>query len=253
MPFTTIHSYHDVIDHLLDHFGGLEGGRNVKMAKRAILAAYRSLPTVYNWSYYYKRGRVASVAAYSTGTIAYDHTGGTYERQATLTSGTWPSWAARGILRINDIDYDVHERISDTVVTLSVNSNPGADVASSTTYTLSRDAYPLPFDFQSADQLGMLIKTGLGLRMFHRASGLPHTVRESQATTQGFTRSWLIPTTTGQCPCISIRHQARRTHLISFIKEDQRHLSLTRTRPGRSLSPSRLARLLVMEPPSTQI
>ena len=153
MPFTAIHTYHDVVDHLLDHFGGLEGGRNLKMAKRAVLGAYRSLPTVYNWSYYYKRGRITSVAAYSTGTIEYDHTGGTYERQATLTSGTWPSWAARGILRIDSVDYDVQERKSDTVVTLSVNSNPGADVASSTTYTLSRDAYPLPIDFQSADQL----------------------------------------------------------------------------------------------------
>ena len=153
MPFVAIHTYHDVLDHLLDHFGGLEGGRNVKMAKRSILAAYRSLPAVYNWSYYYKRGRVTSVAAYSTGTIEYDHTGGTYERQATLTSGTWPSWAARGILRISDVDYEVQDRKSDTVITLSVNSNPGADVASSTTYTLSRDAYPLPIDFQSADQL----------------------------------------------------------------------------------------------------
>jgi hypothetical protein len=36
---------------------------------------------------------------------------------------------------------------------LSVNSNPGADVASSTSYTFSRDAYPLPIDFQAADQL----------------------------------------------------------------------------------------------------
>jgi hypothetical protein len=153
MPFTAIHTYHDVVDHLLDHFGGLEGGRNLKMAKRAALAAYRTLPSVYNWSYFYKRGRITSVAAYSTGTIAYDHTGGTYERQVTLTSGTWPSWAARGILRISNIDYDVHERKSDTVVTLSASSNPGADVASSTTYTLSRDAYPLPVDFQSADQL----------------------------------------------------------------------------------------------------
>ena len=153
MPSMAIHTYHDVLDHLLDHFGGLEDGRNVKMAKRAILSAYRQLPTVYNWSYYYKRGRIASAAAYSTGTIEYDDTGGTYERQVTLTSGTWPSWAARGILRIDSVDYEIHDRKSDTVITLSVNSNPGSNVAALTTYSLSRDAYPLPIDFQAADQL----------------------------------------------------------------------------------------------------
>lgn len=152
MGSTPIHSYHDIVDHLLDHFGGLEDGRNLKMTKRATLSAYRQLPTLYNWSYYYKRGRVSTVAAYSAGTIAYDHTGGTYERQVTLTSGTWPSWAARGIVQVDNVNYDVYERKSDTVITLS-ESNPGADLAASTKYTLSRDAYPLPFDFQSADQL----------------------------------------------------------------------------------------------------
>ena len=158
MGTTPIHSYHDIVDHLLDYFGGLEDGRNIKMSKRAILSAYRQLPTLYNWSYYYKRGRVTSVAAYSTGTVAYDHAGGTYARQVTLTGGTWPSWAARGIVQISNVSYDVHERKSDTVITLSVNSNPGADLTAGTSYKLSRDAYPLPVDFQSTDQLRNVTK-----------------------------------------------------------------------------------------------
>jgi len=158
MPSTPIHTYHDVVDHLLDHFGGLEDGRNLKMAKRSVLSAYRQFPTLYNWSYYYKRGRITSVAAYSTGTIAIDHTGGTYERQVTLTGGTWPSWAASGILQIGNVSYDVHERKSDTVITLSVNSNTGADVVAGASYTLSRDAYPLPLDFQTLDNLRNVTK-----------------------------------------------------------------------------------------------
>ena len=32
--------------------------------------------------------------AYLTGTVAYDHQGGTYDRLLTLTDGTWPAWAA---------------------------------------------------------------------------------------------------------------------------------------------------------------
>ena len=149
---TVIHTFHDLIDHLLDHFGGVEQGRNVKMAKRAILSAYRGIPAAYNWSYYYKRGRVTTQAAYSTGTVAYDHTGGANERMVTLTGGTWPSWVARGLLRIDSIDYSVDERKSDTVLTLSINSNPGADIAAGQDYTVVRDSYPLPVDFQSADQ-----------------------------------------------------------------------------------------------------
>lgn len=155
MPSSTtpLHTFHDAIDHLLDHFGGVEQGRNVKMAKRAIFAAYRALPAVYNWSYYYKRGRISSVAAYTTGTVTYDHTGGANERIVTLVGGTWPSWAANGILRIGSIDYVVDTRVSDTVLVLSINSNPGDDVTTASSYTLARDSYPLPIDFQSADQL----------------------------------------------------------------------------------------------------
>lgn len=149
---TTIHTFHDVIDHLLDHFGGVEQGRNVKMAKRSILSAYRGLPAAYNWSYYYKRGRVTTQAAYSTGTIAYDHTGGANERMITLSGGVWPSWVARGLVRIGSIDYSVDERKSDTILTLSINSNPGADIAAGESYSVARDSYPLPVDFQSADQ-----------------------------------------------------------------------------------------------------
>jgi len=148
-----IHTFHDVIDHLLDHFGGVEQGRNVKMSKRAVFAAYRSLPAAYNWSYYYKRGRITSVAAYTTGTVTYDHTGGAHELMATLTGGVWPTWAARGILRVSSIDYFVDERKSDTIITLTSESNPGADITTASSYTLARDAYTLPSDFQTADQL----------------------------------------------------------------------------------------------------
>jgi hypothetical protein len=150
MASTPITTFHDLVDHLLDHFGGLEEGRNLKMARRAVLSAHRGLPSTYNWRYYYKRGRIYTEAKYDTGTIAYDHTGGANEREVKLVSGTWPTNAKRGILRISNIDYHVADRIDGTVITLSVNSNPQKDVASGTSYTWVRDAYPMPIDFQSA-------------------------------------------------------------------------------------------------------
>ncbi|QDP52485.1 MAG: hypothetical protein Unbinned1606contig1000_44 [Prokaryotic dsDNA virus sp.] len=152
MPSTPITTFNDVVDHLLDHMGGVEEGRNVKMARRSVMSAYRGLPSVYNWSYYYKRGRINTVAAYSTGTVTYDHTGGTYEKQLTLSGGTWPSWAGRGMVTISSIDYQVASRKSDTVLTLKTSSNPGEDVAAGTSYSIGQDTYVLPVDFQSADE-----------------------------------------------------------------------------------------------------
>ena len=87
MATQVVWTFSDVLDHLLDHMGGTSEGRNVRMAKRSILSAYRNLSTATNWSYYYKRGRITTVAAYSTGTVAYDHTGGTYEKELTLSDG----------------------------------------------------------------------------------------------------------------------------------------------------------------------
>ena len=107
MATQVVWTFSDVLDHLLDHMGGTSEGRNVRMAKRSILSAYRNLSTATNWSYYYKRGRVSSVAAYAPGTVTYDHTGGSNEREVTLASGTFPAWAARGIIQISGKDYGV--------------------------------------------------------------------------------------------------------------------------------------------------
>jgi hypothetical protein len=81
------------------------------------------------------------------------NSGGTNERQLTLASGTWPTWTAYGIVTIASIRYEVAERKSATVLTLSVNSNPGADVAAGTSYMIARDSYPMPADFLAADRL----------------------------------------------------------------------------------------------------
>lgn len=150
MATTELHTYVDAVDWLMDQFGSdSTDGRTLRKMKRAVENAYRMIAAVRNWANYYQRQIFTVSAYYNTGTVAYDHTGGTYERMLTLTSGTWPTWARYGVVRISGIDYEVEDYKSSTIITLSVNNNPGADVAASTSYSIYRDTYPLPADFKS--------------------------------------------------------------------------------------------------------
>lgn len=141
-------TYADLTDHCLDYLGGTTDAVNERRCRRAAQIAYSDLPNVRRWSYYMQEGRIATVANYSTGTVVYDHTGGASERMLTLTDGTWPSWAARGVVVINNVYYQVSTRESDSIITLNTSSNPGADVAS-TTYSIYRDVFTLPCDFSA--------------------------------------------------------------------------------------------------------
>jgi len=60
-------------------------------------------------------------------TITYDHTGGTYERMLTLSGTTWPAAAEHGYILISGTAYNVYRRISDTVLILDKEINPGSD------------------------------------------------------------------------------------------------------------------------------
>ena len=148
-----IWTYSDVMEHLTDDVEPDSVQRVQRMLRRAIAEVYRDLPKVHNWSYYLTRGRIVTNAAQSTGTIFYDHTGGTYSRMVVLSGATWPSWAAEGTIYINNVAYEVDERKSNTQITLKTTSNPAADVASGTAYLLYRDTYTLPDGFGSMQRL----------------------------------------------------------------------------------------------------
>lgn len=142
-------TYRDAVEHLLDVFQVPDSeDRVLRLARRAVDNVYRDIPHRHRWSYFDREYVQIVDASYSTGTIEYDHTGGTNEREVTLTGGTWPANAAYGVLVISDIRYKIDRRISDTVVTLKSDSNPGADISSGTAYTYMRDAYALPTRFR---------------------------------------------------------------------------------------------------------
>lgn len=137
----------DVLSHLRDWAGVVTDTNTTRMAYRAIQNALDNLMQAHQWTYYLRRFRLTTVASYSTGSIAYTHS----TRTVTLTTGTWPSWAALGVLKISNVHYPVLSQTSNSAVVLGSDLNPGDDVASGTEYTLYRDTYSLPADFVSIE------------------------------------------------------------------------------------------------------
>jgi hypothetical protein len=152
-----LYTFQDAVLDALDFQGQSAGSgsdqKPTRFARRAVDDALRDLANAHSWAYYEQGYQFTTVGTYATGTVTYDHTGGTYERQLTLASGTWPSWANLGSILVGNISYRVSTRVSDSVVTLSPNSNPGDDLAAGTAYTLLRDTYPCPSDMVSAGDL----------------------------------------------------------------------------------------------------
>jgi len=148
MPPTELFTYADVIDALSDFTQGHAVGHPVSALRRNVLAAYREFSGLHDWSFLLVAGRVQLAAPQTTGTVVYDHTGGTNERELTLTGATWPTNAQDYSVRFDDIVCDIATRVSDTVVTLDSVMAPGADVTS-TTYEAWPRWYLLPPDFVS--------------------------------------------------------------------------------------------------------
>jgi hypothetical protein len=148
-------TYKDAVDHLMDWCGGGIDPIGRRQARQACQEALREVANAHRWSFYYQHGRVTTVDQYTTGTVAYTHS----TRTVTLTGGTWPTWAAYGTLRIGNVPYAVASRTSNSAIVLEEESNPGADVAGGESFSIYREAYPLPPLFLS--MLSLMYDTAL--------------------------------------------------------------------------------------------
>jgi len=149
MSTAELFTYGDAIAALDDFAQGQSVGHSSGALRRNLLAAYREVASLHDWSFLKVSGRIQLVAPQTTGTVTYDHTGGaTAERQLTLVGATWPADVVDYSIRFDEIVCDVERRYSDTVVSLDAVLCPGADVAS-TTYSLWPRYYRLPPDFIS--------------------------------------------------------------------------------------------------------
>lgn len=142
-------TYQDAVEYLLGYAGGEAQQRTINDCQRAIVNAYREFHSSHPWSYLWQRGRIATVAPYSTGTVTYTNS----TRTLTLASGTWPTWASYGTVAISNVVYEVASRTSGTVLILSQSSNPGADLAAGTSYEIYRDTFPMPCDYQQGHDM----------------------------------------------------------------------------------------------------
>lgn len=146
-------TFQDLLDHALAYGATDATVAATRQHRTAAQEAYTALAIRHAWNYYWTLGRINTVAPYSTGTVAFDLTGGATERRLTLTGGTWPAWAAAGYVTVNEVTCQVERRVSDTVLTLAAASCPTDDVAAGTSYQLARDTYPLPSDFVAMDDV----------------------------------------------------------------------------------------------------
>mgnify|MGYP006908209765 CR=1 FL=1 len=138
-------TYLDAYHHLEDVMD-VTAGPELRTLKNAIVTAYRLLPNSHRWAYYDRQYTLASEASQTTGTVTYVDS----SRELTLSGATWPSNATRYRVYINDKNawFPIASRTSSTVVVLDANQNPGSDITTASSYTLSRTHYPFPANFR---------------------------------------------------------------------------------------------------------
>jgi len=93
---------------------------------------------VHEWSFLKPVATIVTNGPYSTGTIEV------VSGVVTLTTGTFPSWAAEGTLSVANEDYDIATRDSGSQITLVDTS---VNISSGTSYVLRHDELALPADF----------------------------------------------------------------------------------------------------------
>lgn len=138
-----IWTYNDTVERVLDLFAQKRSiPRQLRLAKDAVQEAYRDIRNRHRWASYERRMTFQTDASFETGTLSYDHTGGTYERQLTFTDA-FPSWTVGGKIRIGTGYFEIESVKSSKVATLKEHSNPGSDVTDST-FCLVHSLYLMP-------------------------------------------------------------------------------------------------------------
>lgn len=147
-------TYSDAIEHLQDYCGGAADAKGQSFIRRSVVRSYKDISQhSKGWRYYIRRGRVRQKAPVSSSTITYTSS----TRVLALASGSWPTWAPLGVVRIDNVDYQI-DSVSGGNAILNALNCPLDDIAAGTSYELYQTEYPLPADFQD-----IVIPSGYGL------------------------------------------------------------------------------------------
>jgi hypothetical protein len=148
MYISNVFTYNDCIEHLIQYQGGASSDADLGKLRTAVQMAYQDLCWNMEWQYYHRPLRIQLSAYYATGTIEYTSS----TRTLTLTTGTWPTWAASGRVLIAGIAYQVKSRTSNSELILDETFCPQANIASGTAYRIYRSVYLLPKDFRKVHE-----------------------------------------------------------------------------------------------------
>jgi hypothetical protein len=116
------------------------GSQSDTVLQQAVNNAIWWIATAKFWEYYKTYGDFTLREPYDTGTLTLTNGSTT----VTLTTGTWPSWAASGKLKVGNRVLRIASRSSGSVVLLA--TAWAEDTESGTTYTLFQDEYALASD-----------------------------------------------------------------------------------------------------------
>lgn len=100
----------------------------------------RRVYAAYDWSFLHPLVDVTTTAPYATGTITIA------SGVVTLTGGTFPTWAASGVLKVNNRYYSVASRGSATQITLDTTS---VTISTASSYQLARPEVELDEAFDA--------------------------------------------------------------------------------------------------------
>lgn len=143
-----VFTYADAVARLRFFTGGAAQDVEQATVRVACQDAYRDIANYGPWNYLYQDYNVPLVAPQNTGTIQYTAS----NNHLVLTGATWPSWITYGRIRIGGIVYQIDQSVNSTTVTLSIRTQPGADIAAGTSYQVYQSIYSLPADFRRINE-----------------------------------------------------------------------------------------------------
>ncbi len=140
-----IASYPSLLERVGHYLFGIRSGFSLDQTddiEECLKDGLHDVYTAHSWSFFRPVKEITTTAPYSTGTITIA------SGVVTLLGGTFPSWAAVGVLKVGNDYYDVDTRDGDTQVTLE---DTTVTLAVASSFELGRPEYDLPTAFEAIE------------------------------------------------------------------------------------------------------
>lgn len=206
----------DLQERLILMLGGKADDDSVTKIRTAIRQALRTVSAEHQWPYYHDYMHITTNELYDTGEISYVAS----TRTVTLTSGTFPTWAASGVIIIDEKHVRVETRTSGTVLIVRTDDAPVDDYTGDYSmyqyqFTLDTDYNIYKFGKIQVDQSNWVEYVPASLfetevrRQWLTSGGRPRwfTISRDIANTgQNLLSLWPYPTTELRCRFGYYRH-----------------------------------------------